>query len=178
VDDHPYRPELVRVEGKRIILAEPEPAPLRVQVRAWSDGTTRLRLRSATYAVSRLGLSAIGLLFGVVAVASIPLGEWPFFVMVAVVPVLLMLHSFRGETISVSPAAVSRRRHLGRAEVRLLNDVSTVVVSGHGENTRVDLQVGQERLELAAGLGYDEKTLRWIAQRLQRALEAGAMSAG
>jgi hypothetical protein len=176
VAEHPYRPELVRVEGERVLLAETERPPARVQVRAWSDGTTELRLHSALYLVSRVGLATLATLVtlvGAFAAAASASAETVFLLLIfVVVPTLMMMHSFRGETISVSPAAVSRRRRFGRADVRPLVDLDVVVVSGKRERTQLLLQAGDGPVALAEWLGYDDATLRWIAQRLKRAIEA------
>ena len=167
----PYRGELVRVEP-RALVAEPERPPRGIRVRAWSDGTTQISLRKPTHLSVQLFLSAVTLCL--LASAGDPLlpNDRAMCLISAALPAFFLLRSFAGETISVSPAALSRRRRLGRAEVRTLADVSTVVVSGSKEEPRLELQVGRERVALADGLGYDEPTLRWIAQRLRRAIEA------
>jgi hypothetical protein len=172
VAEHPYRAEVVRVDGKRELLAESERSPRRVRVRAWSDRTTRISLRGTSHLLPRVGFSFLTLVFGVMGFAeeeprSIAVGY-----MIATLFLVLTLRTFRAERITVSPAAVARRKRFGRTEVRPLVDVSTVVVSGDGEDARLDLQCGRERVQLAQDLGYDEKTLRWIAQRLRRAIEA------
>jgi hypothetical protein len=172
VAEHPYRAGHERVEGPRVVVAEPERPPRRVRVRAWTDRTTRIRLRAAGQLLARVGFGFLTLLFALAGDAERELSRGVFGYALAVVFAVLTLRTFRAEQITVSPAAVSRRRWLRRAEVRLLADVSTVVVTGSGEETRLDLQIGRERLQLAAGLGYDEMTLRWIAKRLRRALEA------
>jgi len=132
----------------------------------------RMRLRGGAQLLPRLGFGFLALMFGFMGSAEIEPRSVGVGYMLATLFVVLMLRTFRGEQITVSPAALARRRRFGRAEVRALAEISTVVVTGSGEDVRLDLQCGRERLQLADGLGYDEKTLRWIAQRLRRAIEA------
>jgi hypothetical protein len=172
VAEHPYRAEVDRVDEKRVPLAESERAPRRVRVRAWSDRTTRMRLRGTSHLLSRVGFSFLTVMFGLMGFAEAEPRSIAVGFVLATLFLVLTLRTFRAEQITVSPAAVARRRRFGRVEVRPLVDVSTVVVSGSGEDARLDLQVGRERLQLADGLGYDDRTLRWIAQRLRRAIEA------
>jgi hypothetical protein len=170
VAEHPYRRELtIAAPAKRVVVAEAERPPRDVAARAWNDGTTRIRLRPRGHRKARIGYSASAL--GLAAL-SLTGGESQVFLPVAVFLAILALNAWRGERIVVTPAAVYRRRRFGRSEVRPLVDVSTVVVGSDDEGPRLDLQLGRERVHLAAGLGYDEATLRWIAQRLRRAIEA------
>ncbi len=175
----PYRGELVRVE-KRALVAEPEPAPRGVRVWAWSDGTLRMRLRFPD-ARRRARMFAAGVACVVGGFGSVlAIGPTALvIVLVAAAVVLIRLATYglpadvplEGEQIELTPAAISWRTK-DAVDTRALADVSTVVVTGAGADARLDLQFGRERLQLADGLGYDEATLRWIAQRLRRAIEA------
>jgi hypothetical protein len=174
----PYRDGLVRVEP-RALVAEAEPPPRGVRVRAWSDGTLRLLApdlgrRAALFAggiAVMVGGGIAAVLAGVPSLAAIvtPIGGGCL---------ALSVHGFprdvplEGERIEVTPAAISWRRSAVDNAVRPLTEVSGVVVTGAGASARIELQLGRESLQLADGLGYDEATLRWIALRLRRALEA------
>ena len=170
--EHPYRPELARVDGRRVALAEAERPPQYVRVRAWNDGTMRMRLGVAKHFALRITFGVLAGSLGMLALILGPLDMGFLFSLLALSCAVIVAGVSGGERISVSPAAIARRRRFGRGEVRALGDVSTVGVSGNGAATRVALQLGRERLPLAEGLGYDEPTLRWIAQRLRRAIEA------
>ena len=167
--EHPYRAEERHSEEALVVLPEPERPPPRVRVRAWSDRTTRMRLRPANHPLARVGFAMLTLVFFVFVLEP---GDRDGALILTTLFAVLFARTFRGERISVSPAALSRRGRSGGTEVRALADVSTVVVSGSGAGTRLDLQCGRERLALADGLNYDEATLRWIAQRLRQAIEA------
>ncbi len=171
--EHPYRAALGRASSvaARALVAETERAPGGVRVRAWSDGTTRLELRRPARLIPRL-VFATPTLGALAAGAVAQPGDALRYCCVAALFAVLTLRTFRGERISVSPAAIARECVLARAEVRALADVTTVLVSGSGRRAFLDLLVGRERVPLAEGLGYDEATLRWIAQRLRRAIEA------
>jgi hypothetical protein len=161
----PYRGELVRLEP-RALVAEAERPPRGLRVRAWSDGTTRLRLGSPGVTLRRVVLGIVAAIF---VVASF---EEAFALLFAAGAVALAIPASTRVRIEVTRAAVLVDRRGGQCIVRPLSDVSTVVVSGSGDETRLDLQCGRERIQFANGLDYDEATLRWIAQRLRRALEA------
>jgi hypothetical protein len=141
VAEHPYRAEIVRAvdSERRVVVAEAERPPRRVRVRAWSDRTTRIRLRSVGELLPRLGFPFAALMFAWLGGVENDVRSNLAGYGIAAIFVVLWLRTFGAEQLTVSPAAVARRRRFRRAEVRL---------------------------------GYDDKTLRWIAQRLRRAIEA------
>jgi len=173
----PYRGELVRDEP-RSLVAESEPAPRGVRVWAWSDGTLRMRLRSPQLGW-RATLLAGGFVAMLGAVVAMLTGAGAFVVLGPIGGGLAVIATgglrkdvpLEGERLELTPAAISWWRS-SRSDTRALADLSTVVVTGVGADARLDLHFGLERLQLADGLGYDEATLRWIAQRLRRAIEA------
>ncbi len=175
--EHPFRAEIVRADEARVVLAEPERPPARVRVRAWSDGTTDVRIRSNRPLVERVGWWGAAAAFGAATMAA-PfvecggvLGGGACLIVMGLLARWGMRASF-GERVTVTPAALLRRRWLRRAAVFGRGEVSSVVVVGGGDEAHLEVQVGRERVPLADGLGYDEATLRWIAQRLRKAIEA------
>ena len=82
------------------------------------------------------------------------------------------LGAFGGERVVVSPAALWwRRRRWRRPEVVPLDEVTSVVVTGSGADTRVDLQIGRRTIRILDEIGYNEAELRWCVQRMRRALD-------
>ena len=140
----PYRDGVVR-EQARARIAELSKPPRGVRVRAWTDGTTELRLSSSRPLVDYL-----------LAVGAIILGA-----------PRAARRIIRVQRVEVTPAAVLVRRVQGDA-VLPRNDALRVEVVA----TRVAIVARHSHLVVADGLGYDAATLRWIAQRLRRALEA------
>lgn len=173
--EHPYRAAPI-ASSKRLELAEGERPPTRtIRVRGWSDGTTRIRVGAGAPAWRRFGLLAVAvvvLLFAprVCSPLCTTLGPLAFFA--AFYCLWRAARAFAVERIEVTPAAVLLRRGSGRARVLPRADVGTVVVVGNGHEVQLLLQVGRERLPIADGLGHDEAALRFVAQRLRRALEA------
>jgi hypothetical protein len=168
----PYRGELVRLEP-RSLVAEAERPPRAIRVRAWSDGTARIRLRPR----AKMALPWIVTVLFAAAAAAVSHLECSGFAVAcglfgAILAGRVAVRGSLGETIVITPAALMSRKWPWRRRVFAIADVSTVVVTGVGDETRLDLQCGRERMQLADGLGYDEARLRWIAQRLRRALEA------
>jgi len=70
------------------------------------------------------------------------------------------------QLVEVTPAAILVRRRQGDAVMPRGDAVRVEVVA-----TRVAVMARDSHLVVADALGYDASTLRWIAQRLQRALE-------
>jgi hypothetical protein len=172
--DHPYR-ALVPHKQARVVIAEEERPPSRaIRVRAWSDATTRIDLRSPRPIVERAGWWLLSGLCVASALAAIKIcGGWLF----AAPTMAAAYFGQRGaramarQRIVVTPAAVMCRRWMRGAQVFALADVQTVLVVGSDEGAQLALHVGREQHPVAEELGYDEKTLRWIAQRLRRAIE-------
>lgn len=92
-------------------------------------------------------------------------------------------HPYRAELARVEPrrlVVAEAERPPRRGRVRAWSDGTTRIslratrqlVPRLGYPLAGLLQLGQERLQLASGLEYDEAALRWIAQRLRRAIEA------
>ncbi|MCA1665584.1 MAG: hypothetical protein LC659_15175 [Myxococcales bacterium] len=168
--EHPYRGELVHVDGARVLLAEATPPREGVAVRAWSDGSTRIALHVADRRVAVAGYAA--LLAACVSLGWTSMSGIVFAVAAAAVATML-LRTWRSEVITISPAAVSLRRRLGPRDVRALDVVSAPLVDGGGATARVELPCENGTpLAIGEGLGYDEAMLRWVAQRLRRAIEA------
>jgi hypothetical protein len=140
----PYRGELVGVEP-RTLVAEPERPPRGVRVRAWSDGTTELRLSSPRPLVD-----------AALAVAAMTLGA-----------PRAARRIVRAQRVEVTPAAVFVRRRGGDAVLPRADALRVEVAT-----TRVVIVGRDSQLVVADRLGYGEETLRWIALRLRRALEA------
>jgi hypothetical protein len=95
------------------------------------------------------------------------------FVMVALMFLYFGLgNAIGGERIVLTPAGLAHRAsRWRRVDVATLDEISTVVVSGNGADTRVDVQLGRRRLRILERVNYSEEQLRWCAQRLRRALD-------
>ncbi len=77
-----------------------------------------------------------------------------------------------GERVVIAPSAMVRKRSiLPPADVFLLDEISTIVVTGEGDDARLDVQLGRRRLQILKNLGYGDSGLRWTAKRLRSAIE-------
>jgi hypothetical protein len=174
--DDPYRASGAPSPGPIVELTEAEPPLRAVRVRAWSDGTTRLRITPKRSSFLRfVAWSIIGLLVLSSLTTYGRCETKPASLFFLVAAFLLAERGMRGPRhvrITVTPAALQIRSGLWRAKVFALADVATVVVRGSGDGTHLELQVGREHVPFAANLGYDGAHLRWVALRLRKAIEA------
>jgi hypothetical protein len=170
----PYRGEIA--PRGVVELAEDEAPPARsLRVRCWSDGTTRVWIGSARPLWEQVGTWAFAAFLGAASfhdLGDCGAGLQAMYLLGALWCARRGLHASIGERMMVTPAALLRRRWLRRTRVFPLADVSTVLVEGAGKEARLELQIGRERMPVADWLGYELPTLRWIAQRLRRAIEA------
>jgi hypothetical protein len=84
----------------------------------------------------------------------------------------VLWYAVGGERIVITPSALVRRGGRVRsADALLLADVSTIVVTGEGEDVRIDVQLGRRRVQLASKLGFADPDLRWLAKRLRSAID-------
>jgi hypothetical protein len=179
----PYRePAASRAPASVRALSEEDPSGT-WKLRAWafSDGTTRVRVRARAdgkmLAILSMGSFCLAFM-SFMGFVQDEEGSWLvgliFLVPAAACLWRLMWSIFGGERFSIDRGALVHRRTLmpwRRAEVYLLDEISTIVVSGEGEKERLDLQLGRKRVELCRGVGHHGETLRWIARRLRRAVD-------
>lgn len=168
----------------RMRVAEPEPAPLRlfIRVRAWSDGSTELFFGERTQLLPMLAFGLLSLLSAGIAVLVVAscLSKRNFTDAFGAVSLLGFAAwsgwaglgaLVGGERVAVSPAAlVYRPRPWRKPTVMLIDDVSSVVMTGGGKAARVDVQAGRQTHRILEK-AYTEAQLRWCAQRLRRALD-------
>jgi hypothetical protein len=165
-------------------LPEPERPPLRllIRVRSFSDGSTEMRLSARRSLPALLLVLCVLFLLCVFAISTVHgdfgaswcdwAGAFGLVLPPSLPCVYYVLRSFFGaEWIVLAPSGLARRRRLRRSDVVILDEVSTIVVSGSGDEARVDVQLGRQRLRILEGLAYSEEQLRWCAQRLRRALD-------
>jgi hypothetical protein len=155
----------------------------KIRVRRFSDGSTRLRIKPLRPAVSIALFSVLFVFssaFGIVFLTSsareggarLVVGL-PFMVGALACLHRVLWHVIGGEEILINASALIRRKRLSWAagDSALLPDISTIVVSGDGEDARLDLQLGRQRLEPAPKLGLRMDELRWVAARLREAVD-------
>jgi hypothetical protein len=153
-----------------------------MRVRTFSDGTTHLHLRPVRPFIFPFSLSVFGLLLTAAGLGELLHGPGKQYEdlgigLMTLIPGLLCVrqvfwYAFGGERIVVTPSALVRKTgRLRSAEAMLLADVSTFVVTGEGEEVRLDVQLGRRRVQLLNKLGFTEPDLRWLAKRLRSAID-------
>src|SRR5262245_57941080 len=141
----PYRePAASRAAASVQLLPEKEPSGT-WKLRAWafSDGTTRVRVRARADGKTLFILLAGALFLGALSFGAFIAdeeGAWIAGMLLLLLPAAclwrLAWSIFGGESFSIDRAALVRHRILlpwRRAEIYLLDEISTIVVSGEAE---------------------------------------------
>jgi hypothetical protein len=86
----------------------------------------------------------------------------------------VLWHLFGGDVFLISRTAFvgKRRLALWHPKIRELTaDVSTIVVTGEGEQAKLVLQLGRRTQPICVGLNLDEARLREVAQTLRKEID-------
>jgi hypothetical protein len=187
--EHPYRASALAVgKTKRKRLADPDPSPTWwMKAIEYSDGTTWIGVRHAyffagwlLYPPCLLALLYVGMEIQSASAAlkptSLEIGILSGFVLG--LTALFLRFVVCVEELGVGRSSIIRRRRFfRRSEVFLLEDISSVVISGSGDDTHVCLQLNRKLVEIGVERPASESELRWLAKRLRRGLET-ARAAG